>query len=199
MEPLNCLISKWDICFADYLVYDESSPSRLSWKPPRMFGRQAGTQASNGYWHVMVNYKSYPCHRVVWQMRHGALKPGEEIDHIDGNPANCDFSNLRIVSKALNLRNRKMLRNNKSGTTGVTFTSKKGRSAWYDYWEAAWMELDGRYTRKTFSILRHGNDEAFRLACEARHKAIEELNSCGAGYTERHGVVKVVDSPKEAA
>lgn len=34
----------------------------------------------------------------------GEIEPGDEIDHIDGNPLNNDISNLRAVKRAINRR-----------------------------------------------------------------------------------------------
>lgn len=46
----------------------------------------------------------------------GEIKPGEEIDHIDGNPLNNNIRNLRAVPRAINRRDggfMRKLRNNK--------------------------------------------------------------------------------------
>lgn len=70
----------------------------------------------------------YKSHRVIWAIMTGAW-PSQEIDHIDRNPANNRWSNLRHVSHAENMKNRSVQRNNKSGVSGVRLV-REGR------WEA---------------------------------------------------------------
>jgi hypothetical protein len=53
---------------------------------------------------------------------------------------------------------------NKSGVVGVRRILKQGR----DVYEATWMDADGRVGRTSFSIARHGEKRAFRLAVRAR-------------------------------
>ena len=43
-----------------------------------------------------------------------------EVDHIDGNTSNNRKSNLRVVSHLENMQNKKIYKNNTSGTTGVS-------------------------------------------------------------------------------
>lgn len=49
---------------------------------------------------------------------------GEEVDHQNGNPLDNRRENLRVVSRADNLRNRRTFKNNKSGYKGVTYNPK---------------------------------------------------------------------------
>jgi hypothetical protein len=53
---------------------------------------------------------------------------------------------------------------NKSGVVGVRRMLKAGR----DVYEATWMDAHGRVGRTSFSIARHGEKRAFRLAVRAR-------------------------------
>jgi hypothetical protein len=53
---------------------------------------------------------------------------------------------------------------NKSGIVGVRRMLKAGR----DVYEATWMDAHGRVGRTSFSIARHGEKHAFRLAVRAR-------------------------------
>lgn len=50
--------------------------------------------------------------------------PENDIDHINRVKTDNRWSNLREVSKSCNMRNRSLLKNNKSGITGVRWRCK---------------------------------------------------------------------------
>ena len=59
----------------------------------------------------------------------GKLTPDSQIvDHIDRNTLNCRKNNLRIVTPAINARNRSTVSKNASGRVGVCYIKKE--SAW---------------------------------------------------------------------
>jgi hypothetical protein len=53
-------------------------------------------------------------HRVII-----GAKPGEMVDHVNGNPLDNRRCNLRICTHAENMRNRKMAKHNRSGIKGA--------------------------------------------------------------------------------
>lgn len=65
---------------------------------------------------------------------------------------------------------KRMQSNNKSGIVGV----RRGRTAWSEVWSATWTE-NGRQFHRSFSIEKFGEDEAFRLACQARAEAEKHI------------------------
>ena len=73
-------------------------------KMGRQHGKPAGHQSKNGYIRVMLDYRMYLAHRVIWLLSHKEW-PSQHIDHIDGNPANNKLENLRDVSRSTNLLN----------------------------------------------------------------------------------------------
>lgn len=84
------------------------------------------TYATSGY--QTKKKKSVSMHRIIMQRILGRpLAAGETVDHIDGDGLNNRRSNLRIATKAENLRNRGRNRNNSSGYKGVTFYKPNGK------------------------------------------------------------------------
>lgn len=179
----------------EYLEYDETSPSALRWKKriskssTIYIGDVAGAlDTLDGYWKIHGLGSHYKVHRIVWFMHHGKIPKEFNIDHINGNRQDNRIENLRLVTKELNARNRRMSKNNTSGYNGVTYYegySKRGTLV---------RKYTARVSIKTwtpkskaFSCLKYGDEEALRLALEWRDKTIKEINEQGAGYTERHG------------
>ena len=69
---------------------------------------------------------------------------------------------------------------NKSGMVGVRLHQQKDVRGefeyYYWYWVAQWTDGLGRRRTKSFSIHQHGDEEAYRLACEARTNGIKQAN-----------------------
>ena len=91
-------------------MYDATSPSGLRWASDGYnnsyrVGDVAGATVSgkNGYYQIQVQGKKYMTHRVVYFIVHGYWP--ENVDHIDGNRQNNKITNLRGVSKRVNLCN----------------------------------------------------------------------------------------------
>ena len=65
---------------------------------------------------------------------------------------------------------------NRSGVVGVRLHHQKDRRGDFEYqywyWVAQWTDGRGRRRTRSFSVHQHGEDEAFRLACEARRKGV---------------------------
>ena len=187
VQPLTYSIEM----FQKDLQYCEFSETFLRWKTPgsnrankRIVGGVAGS-TSSGYGSLRLCGKYYAIHRIVWSLHHGDIPCGLVVDHIDGNPLNNNINNLRLITQSQNSRNTRKLKNNVSGVVGVSLHTNANRKT--SRWCAYSVDLSGKETMKYFSILQHGNEEAFRLACEWRSEQIRLLNEQGAGYTERHG------------
>lgn len=179
-------------------VYDETSPTCLRWAVDIYSGRWkslknvgigdvAGGLGNSGYYQVRKERKLQLVHRVIWELHCGPIEQGKFIDHIDGDRTKNKLSNLRLVSRSGNARNCTPRHDNTSGTVGVTLcinTLRSGNKAYL--WRAFWTDLEGKERSKAFNIKKYGDEEAFKLAVEYRQKMIEQLNSLGAGYTDRH-------------
>ncbi len=65
---------------------------------------------------------------------------------------------------------KKLMKNNKSGISGV----RRGKTAWSPAWNATWVE-NGKQIHRSFAVEKHGEEEAFRLACQARADAEKRM------------------------
>jgi hypothetical protein len=91
-----------------------------------LIGSVAGTPHSEGYCHIQIDGAKILAHRLAWLYMTGAFPPND-IDHIDRNPANNRFANLRAVTKSENQHNRKKNRTNTSGFKGVYYQKSRGK------------------------------------------------------------------------
>ena len=105
------------------------------------------------------------------------------LDRKDNNKGYCK-DNCRWVGYDKQNQNQRMYKNNTSGKAGVQLHKRKGVPVYYS---ACWNDMEQRRCSKYFSIKEHGEQEAFRLACEYRDEQIRLLNEQGAGYSESHG------------
>jgi hypothetical protein len=51
--------------------------------------------------------KNYSHHRFIWEAFNTSIKEGLHVDHIDGDRLNNHISNLRLLTPAENMKNRK--------------------------------------------------------------------------------------------
>ena len=103
------------------LRYDEET-GLLWWKKPgikRILWRPAGHKDRHGYIRIMVDYKMYLAHRVIWLLNYGEW-PKDQLDHIDRDTSNNRLNNLRDVSNSINQRCAKTKYHTGSGERGIT-------------------------------------------------------------------------------
>jgi hypothetical protein len=88
-------------------TWNAQHPGRPAFYTPNRFGHL------NGY----INGTPYLAHRIIWKLVTG--KEPDFIDHIDGNPGNNRWSNLRSGGASMNSRNMAVPNTNTSGVSGV--------------------------------------------------------------------------------
>lgn len=175
------------------VYYDETSPTFLKWATApfasvRKVDGIAGSIGRGGYVTLTINRQKLLAHRIIWTLHNNKEIPrGYIINHIDSNPSNNSINNLECITFAENNRRKKC---HSVETTGVskTKTCPKGGKIFWSY--TGTCTINNKVVNKSFAILKYGEQEAFRLACEWRKEQIRLLNEQGAGYTDRHGTLK---------
>lgn len=175
---------------SNILEYDETSKTYLRWKVTlgtrAIAGAEAGgircTRGINSA-RININKKRYCVHRIVWALHNKSIDQNLEIDHIDGDTTNNNIKNLRLVTRVVNSRNRRMKSTNNTGVTGVSY------NAVTDSYAADVFDSNSKRIREYFSCKKLGKDQAFKMACEFRKSLVEQVNNevGSEGYTDRHG------------
>lgn len=123
-----------------------------------------------GYWCFQLPRLRRIMHKsnLVYILHGFDIPDGMDIDHIDGNKENDHISNLRLVTRKINNRNRKKRSDNTSGVTGIR-----------------WSKSHQHYViRRTIGNKRISRS---RKTFEAALLVLEELKQMDDSYTERHG------------
>lgn len=132
----------------------------------RYAGMQAGFTNEEGYVSVKLNGRDHAAHRLIFKML--SMECPHEIDHINGKRSDNRISNLRSVTLAENMKNKRIYVNNSSGVSGVGWYKK------YSKWRAR-IHVKGK------SILL-GYYDSLGAAIEARRSAENTY-----GFHKNHG------------
>lgn len=98
-------------------------------------GATVGCINKHGYRHLLWKRRDLLAHRIIWKMVTGKDPIG--IDHINGNPSDNRWCNLREATTAQNAHNKKRPATNTSGYKGVTFIPAHKK------WQAG-IEMNGK-------------------------------------------------------
>lgn len=139
--------------------------------------------STQGYIRISRNNQIHLMHRWIWEQIFGAIPDEWEIDHINGIKTDNRLENLRCIPQAAQKRNMPTRVDNVSGVMGVSRweTTRRGNQKVL-MWRAVATDTQGKQVIKTFSIKKHGEDDAFALACAARSEMEKEFN-----YHPNHG------------
>ena len=111
----------------------------------------------------MEKKKCLLLHRFVWILK-TCEEPSRTVDHIDINPANNQFENLRLATSQQQKQNRDKLRTNTSGYIGVFHLhhvdKRRKKNNVHDYWKACIHRLDGKNEVKLFPFTENGLQHA---------------------------------------
>jgi hypothetical protein len=128
-----------------------TGPYSTRWNA-RFAGSQAGWVISAGYIGIKIHDRNFPAHRLAFVIVEG-LWP-DVVDHLNGDPGDNRWVNLRNTTSAGNSRNQRRHKSNSSGRTGVSWN--KVRSRW-----TAQIKIKGR-------SINLGMFDDFDSAVEAR-------------------------------
>lgn len=81
-------------------------------------GSSGGCLRKDGYRQMRVDYRNYLLHRLAFLYMEGVF-PEAHVDHIDGDPSNNSWGNLRKSTRSQNMQNMGKQRGNRSGYKGV--------------------------------------------------------------------------------
>lgn len=124
-------------------------------------GMEAGTLYNNDYIMIMVEGERQGAHRWAFLYMEGYIP--EFVDHIDRNPQNNRWKNLRSASKPQNCRNKKH-KKSKSGYANVMWAKDRQK------WRVQITDETGRKRMKgTF------NYEDLALAVDLANKSRQEI------------------------
>jgi hypothetical protein len=122
------------------LLHYDPATGLLTWlvnpSPRVRIGDVAGRVRSDGYRIVRADGQRYLAHRLAWLHVHGEWPP-HHIDHINGDPSDNRFANLRPATGSQNQANARKPRTNTSGYMGVRWHTAARK------WEAR-IRLSGR-------------------------------------------------------
>jgi len=130
----------------------------------------AGCRFDNGYINIGIDGEIYGAHRVAWAIMEGT-NPSGEIDHINGDPSDNRFCNLRLATSAQNNQNRRLSSRNKTGVKGVFWVTRHRKYR-------AVVGIHGQY-----KILGYFVDlkEAAEVVAAARMQMHGEFANSGSG------------------
>ena len=121
-------------------------------------GKIAGCLDRKRYHRLKINGHLYNASRVAWLHVTGEW-PLRLIDHIDGDPSNTRFANLRPATYTENARNSRKTTRNTSGYKGVSY--KKDRNKY-----AAHIRINGKLKHLGYSNTPEGAAKLYNDAAK---------------------------------
>lgn len=157
----------------DYNELFEYIDGKLFWKVDAATNVKAGAEAghvhSTGYVHITIDGKLLKRHRIIYEMFHGSIHDGYEIDHINDMPGDDRIENLQLLTHQQNTAKIRVSnntnRNNTSGHRGVCWHKATGK------WQAK-ISVSGKYIH--LGVFSDISD-----ACAARESAEKEYHYTG--------------------
>jgi hypothetical protein len=151
----------------EVLSYDAES-GIFTWAVDRVNapkGKIAGCHDGHGYIIISVDGCKYMAHRLVWLYVHGVFP--KEVDHQNHVRDDNRLVNLRATDRAGNRKNVSKLSRNKSGVTGVSWTTRRGKRK--DKWEVRACKVFLGYFDDFFEAVCKRKSAELRLDFHPNH------------------------------
>jgi hypothetical protein len=146
--------------------------------PRRNISRIETTNAHGrtyGGWEVRIQRRGRKTEKFfsdrIYGGKRGALQAAKEFrDELESNSRHYTVKELASQPST----------RNRSGVVGVRLQQQKDTRGDFEYhywyWIAQWTDGRGRRKTKSFSVHHYGDEEAYRLACEARRAGVQQAN-----------------------
>ena len=132
-------------------------------------GKPALTTERGGYRVGSIGRLILCAHRVAWAIHYGEWPSDDmEVDHINGQRNDNRIANLRLVTPAQNSKNKRLLKVNTSGYSGVVWAESRQR------WEASIAD-----SGRSIHLGSYFSKEEAVIARKAAEKVL--------GYHPKHG------------
>ena len=119
MKSKNITVNSIDIT-----VHSDGSVTKPHYKATK---RTFGTRYGDGYMNAKIGGKTVGLHRLVAQAFLPDFSEFPEVDHIDGNKANNDTSNLRMATSSRNIQGHQSREGGSSKYRGVNCNEQGNR------------------------------------------------------------------------
>jgi len=139
--------------------------------PNQIIGQPVGFDKGGGYIWIYLVDRLFHMSSLVWAIETGTW-PQEDLDHRNGQPGDNRFENLRVAGCDLNNKNKKLMKNNKTGHNGITISGKTGKYI---------VEIRSKGSRLHWSQ----HDDLYE-AVAAKQTVLAQHPEWG--FTERHGL-----------
>jgi len=127
----------------------------------RKAGQLAGCKTRENRILIGINGRLYKAHRIIWAMQTGEW-PNQQIDHINEDPSDNRWENLRLATKSQNMRNITRIKSNTSGYKGVSWHNDAQK------WRAS-IKVDGSSYHLGLFKSKDDAAEAYKAAAQKLH------------------------------